>query len=154
MAKYKLEKPYSFEVPVGDTHYEDGILFLKYDYGMEPIAYDVKEEPVDGIPTYVGLEIEPELNDLFFLFILFVRKCSDRYDITTGSSMTGFLETWQWVLAFNEIKDLASLQSKDYVIAVSRQGEQKLPCINLLNCWELLRDTITTTGFEKMYVNV
>ena len=145
MAKYKLEKPHAFEIPVGETHYEDGILFLKYDYGMEPIAYDVEEEMVDNVPTYVGMEIEPELDNLFFLFILFVRKCSDRYDIVTGSVMTGFLETWQWVLAFNEIRDLASLQSKDFVIAVSRQGKHNLPCINLLNCWKLLRDTITTT---------
>ena len=124
MFKNTVSKPYVKTVEVGRAHYdeESRVLFLKHQWGLEPTAYDVKIVNEDGRLVYKGVEIEPNLEDELFLFLIFIRRCSERFDIN-GNRLTGFLETWQWNLAINEIRDLASLSQKDYVVAIARQAK-------------------------------
>ncbi len=119
-----LKKPIAKELKEGETYYDESskIMFLKFAWGLEPIAYDVEKTYIDGDPQYSGIEIETSKDDLYFLFILFVRKVSDRYN-NEGSQLTGFLETFQYGAALNELRNIASMTNKDCVLAISRQGE-------------------------------
>lgn len=118
MAYDLIKQPKVLEILEGETHYieEDRILFLRYPWGLEPLAYECDIVVENDQLVYKGIEIEGDVSDIVFLFLSLVRRCSDRFDID-GTRLTGFLETWQWAIAIQEIKDIASLKSKDYVIA-------------------------------------
>jgi len=117
------KQPKIKEIKEGDIYYdeESRILFLKYPWGLEPIKRECDELDLGDEIEYVGIDIEPNIEDVYYVFVLFVRKCSDRYN-TNGKRICGFLEDFQWNIAFKMIRDIATIKGRDQMIAAARQG--------------------------------
>lgn len=88
---------------------------------LEPIMYDcyIEDEKVKGTRI--------EKNSIYYMFIKYIRYSSSSIDKQSGLEIQGYLEVYQWAIAFNIIKNAIELKSNDLVIAISRQsGKSKI----------------------------
>ena len=88
------------------------------DNQLEPVMYDcyfASDKKLRGTTI--------QKNSIFYLFIKYVRFSSDETDKQTGTRIAGFLEIYQWHIAFQCIKNALALKSDDMVIAISRQAK-------------------------------
>ncbi len=120
----QIKKPDTKEIPVGHFHYvkEYRMLFIKYEWGLEPQMIDCDEYIDEDGVSYKGIEIEADINNVYFLLILYIRRCSERFSPKDGSPLMGFLEVHQWNVAIEVVKNVFSLGSKDSLLAASRQS--------------------------------
>lgn len=97
---------------------EAGLLFNKNSYGYyEPIVYDVKKDK-DGNIT--GKEIVK--GDIFYDFLLYIKQSITKFNTTTKKYEVGFIELYQWWIAFRLIKNAIELKSEDVSVVIARQA--------------------------------
>lgn len=95
------------------------MIFMKNDEGnYEPIIYNCYED-IEG--NINGTKVEK--GDIYSTFIGYVRFYSENVDKNTGKKLPGFLEIYQWKIAFDVITCAMKLKSEDYLAAVSRQAK-------------------------------
>ena len=128
-----------------ETYYNSDfrILFTKIKNRYEPTLIDCEEVEIEDCLRYEGVRISK--NSMYYTFILFVRECTDRFDKTTGLPEPGFLEFFQWYIAFENIKFAKNLKSEDSMLAVARQrGKSHIGRILMAFC----------TIFMPIYANI
>lgn len=101
------------------------LLFTKDDNGyIIPILYDV-EITADGNPKgkRIYKNSKTKLGKCMYDFIIFVKASSDEYDMATGKKKEGRASIYQWIIAYQVIRHLLKLDSKDIISAISRQAK-------------------------------
>ncbi len=97
---------------------ETQMVFIENKYGaLEPIMYDcfiTNENKVSGKKILQ--------NSIFYMFLKYVRHSSEETDKQTGEIIPGFIEIYQWKIAFEIIKNALELKSNDVIIAIARQA--------------------------------
>ena len=56
------------------------------------------------------------------MFLKYVRHSSEEIDKQTGETIPGFIEIYQWKIAFEIITHALALKSNDVIIAIARQA--------------------------------
>jgi hypothetical protein len=98
---------------------EAGLIFAKNPLGyFEPIAYDVKEDS-DGQMS----RTEIVKGDIFFDFLIYIKQSITKFNTITKKNEVGFIELYQWWIAFRLIKNAIELKSEDVSVIIARQAK-------------------------------
>lgn len=91
-------------------HRKSGIIFCWQEkiQCYEPIAYDVEFDEEGNIEAK-----NIEKGDIYYHFIVYIRNASDVINKSTGEKVPGFLDIYQWDIAFKIIQCAISLRSED-----------------------------------------
>lgn len=90
-----------------------------------PIKYDVEYNSESN--TFIGKRISfdssQDLGRCLYMFIMFAKSSGVDVDNETGLQAEGYLDLYQYAIAYTVIKKLLLLDSSDIISAVARQAK-------------------------------
>jgi hypothetical protein len=101
-----------------------GLTFKKDETGyFIPDKYDVKlSNDMKGKGKKIAYDSEENLGRCLFSFILFAKSSGVETDVDTGKEEEGYLDIYQYIIAYIVIKHLLLLDSSDIITAIARQS--------------------------------
>ena len=98
---------------------EAGLILSKNKLGYyEPVAYNVKE---DDSGQMSGTDIVK--GDIFYDFLTYIKQSITKFNTITKKNEVGFIELYQWWIAFRLIKNAIELKSEDVSVVIARQAK-------------------------------
>jgi len=102
-----------------------GLLFKKDDSGFfVPYRYNATVDPDTGIikGKKISFDSKSALGKCLFDFIVFAKSSGVEVDTETGETSEGYLDIYQYIIAYVVIRHLLVLDSSDIITAIARQA--------------------------------
>jgi len=97
-----------------------------------PYKFNARYEGDKLIGSTIAIDSQDIVGKAMFDFIMFAKSSSVESD-ENGNSLEGYLDIYQYCIAYIVIRHLLSLDSADILSAIARQAKQNLVCINFFN---------------------
>jgi len=100
-----------------------GLTFIKDDSGyFVPDRYDVKIKDGKATGKKISYNSKESLGRCLYSFILFAKSSGVESDNETGEEKEGYLDIYQYIIAYVVIRHLLLLDSADIITAIARQA--------------------------------